>query len=522
MLFTPLLAGSAVGTLEFRSIAGECAGRGCLQWPRNGLYFAACARSRLPRSDPATSPHTLRHRAHSEQHAKGEVPTGEASWRCVGGAGTGAAKPCKKLRFDSSASRSPLPCLAVDPVKRTVKVVAHKYTDTRGEKVGGRLQEDLPFDLLIMAMGARSATFGVSGVDKSTVHFMKQLDDARRVRRHVLSNFETAAFNDLSPAERKQLLSFVVVGGGPTGVEFAAELHDFIYQDLSKQYPADILQQVSITLVEGREVLGSFDSTLREYCVRKFRRDNIDLREGMTVDGLEPNVLHLGSGEQLEFGLCVWSTGVGPTKAAKLAGRSTFRKDERGRIATDDWCRVLRHESALAETQDFSDVSGAAQAAAEQAVSAGHPHWPGVFALGDCANVGGKAHAATAQVAEQQGLYLAKHLNAQAQSARDPLDTSDRLTKTLFQADVGSPFEYKHAGSLAYVGSFAALADMNKTENPATQAISAMGSNKMSGFMAWLLWRSVYLTKLGSWRNRLQVPLDWTRTLLFGRDTSYF
>ncbi len=123
------------------------------------------------------------------------------------------------------AFRCPLSlnCLrAVLPEQRKVAVQSFTQTDTYGDRSGKPLVELVDYDILVLAMGARSATFGIAGVNKSTVHFMKQLDDARRVRRHVLSNFETAAFNDVTPEDRKELLSFVVVGGGPTGVEFAA------------------------------------------------------------------------------------------------------------------------------------------------------------------------------------------------------------------------------------------------------------------------------------------------------------
>lgn len=101
-------------------------------------------------------------------------------------------------------------------------MATHSRTDTRGDQVAGRVEERVPYDLLVLAMGAHSATFGIVGVTSESVHFLKQLDDARRIRRHVLSNFETAAFHDLTDAERRELLSFVIVGGGPTGVEFAA------------------------------------------------------------------------------------------------------------------------------------------------------------------------------------------------------------------------------------------------------------------------------------------------------------
>ena len=115
-----------------------------------------------------------------------------------------------------------------------------------------------------------------------------------------------------------------------------------------------------------------------------------------------------------------------------------------------------------------------------------------VFALGDCSNIENNPHPCTAQVAERQGRYLAKALSLYAQGR-------DHEVK---------PFSWSNLGMLAYVGDYQGLADFPTA--------------KLQGFKSWLLWRSAYLTKLGSWRLRFQVPFDWMRTFLFGRDTSQF
>jgi len=291
------------------------------------------------------------------------------------------------------------------------------------------------------------------------------------------------------------------------------------------------------------------------------------------VADVHDNQVRLKDGRTLPFGVCVWSTGVGPTKAAQLlAGKQTARapddddrekqvaditsalgvqwvcSDRSGRLHTDALCRVLKATPlvAAATVGDFAGsapttqrlLEDAAHKAAQEVARMTHQErgelqrqckgmadpahvWPGVFALGDCANVADHNHAATAQVAEQQGLYLAKQLNAIATSWGGA-DKDTRLQQLLLPEDAAiAPFKYEHAGSLAYVGSFSALADMKDAEAAVTQATGLKGK-RLRGFAAWILWRSVYLTKLGSWRNRLQVPMDWSRTLLFGRDTNYF
>jgi NADH dehydrogenase FAD-containing subunit len=182
--------------------------------------------------------------------------------------------------------------------------------------------------------------------------------------------------------------------------------------------------------------------------------------------------------------------------------------------------------------------------------------------MGDCASVSGEHYAATAQVAEQQGTYLARWLNEAAaagagRSAAPPAAAgigatagagggagfqaastaggpaaaagSDSAaagsTTTALPAAIApfsryqpkGPFEYHHGGSLAFIGGFSAVSDFTQGS-----AIAPLYGAKLKGWVSFAVWRSAYLTKQGSWRNRMQVPVDWTRTLLFGRDTTAF
>lgn len=313
---------------------------------------------------------------------------------------------------------------------------------------------DLPYDVLVIAVGSKSNTYGIPGVEEHTLP-LKDLADARAIRQRILECFERAANPATTDEERKRLLHIVVVGGGPTGVEFAAEMHDFLVDDLRKIYTA-LMPFVQITLLEGsHQLLGTFDATLQEYTARLFRRQRIAVRTGSLVVRVEKEKIILQDGTEIPYGLAVWTTGIGPTEFVQSL---SFQKDTAGRIITDEYFRVLSE--------------------------------PEIFALGDCATVGDTNLPPTAQVAQQEGNYLAKAFNRRARGRQV------------------EPFRYKHYGMLAYIGSDRALADLEAV--------------KGKGFVTWLFWRSAYVTRLVSLRNKILVLFDWFKTLAFGRDTSRF
>lgn len=310
------------------------------------------------------------------------------------------------------------------------------------------------YDLLVIAVGAVSDTFGIPGVAEHAL-FLKDLQDARAVRRRIVTCFEQANLPNASEDERRRLLHFVVCGGGPTGVEFAAELHDFLREDLQATYPS-LLPLARITLVEAtEEILGAFDRRLRHYTASRFRRSGITLLTNSPVVRVEERSLTLRNGTELSFGLLLWSTGNGPTSFARAA---PLPKDSRSRILTDATFRV---EGSAA-----------------------------LYAIGDCSAVRGMPLPATAQVAQQQGKYLAHALNVRARGGNPP------------------PFTYRHLGMLAYIGGNRALADLQ--------------SYKQGGWATWVFWRSAYLTRLVSLKNKVKVLTDWTMTRIFGRDISQF
>jgi NADH:ubiquinone reductase (non-electrogenic) len=318
-----------------------------------------------------------------------------------------------------------------------------------------RAEFTLDYDVLIIAVGAWNNTFGIKGVAEHAL-FLKELTDARNIRERIISCLERASVPGISDEERNRLLHFVVVGGGPTGIEFAAELHDLLDEDLKKNYP-HLVGNVRITLFEAmKNILTSFDEDLRKYTLEHFTRQDIEVRLETPVQEVRENCLVLKSGEEVPTGLVVWSTGFAPTSFVA----SLDYPKEKGRLLTDDYLRIPGH--------------------------------PELYAMGDCATIASGRLPQTAQVAMQGGKYLAKALNQRA-TGEEP-----------------KPFKFKNLGMLAYIGESRALADIPK-------------ANVQSGGVGtYIFWRSAYLTRLVSFKNKVLVLFDWLKTWVFGRDLSKF
>jgi NADH dehydrogenase FAD-containing subunit len=175
---------------------------------------------------------------------------------------------------------------------------------------------------LVIACGARAATFGVPGVkewtfplrqlvslrrnDPTTNSFFKKKGDARAIRSRLIEVFERASSEYIDESERQRLLSFVIVGAGPTSVEFAAELYDFLRQDVVRLFPS-LAKKARVVMVEaGNRVLGSFSKNLSDYVKKLYETRNITLILNKSVKAVHQHHLELSDGEELRFGLCVW------------------------------------------------------------------------------------------------------------------------------------------------------------------------------------------------------------------------
>ena len=268
-----------------------------------------------------------------------------------------------------------------------------------------------PYDALVVAVGARGNTFGVPGVAEHAL-FLKELADARRIREALVANLEAASIPGTAPAERERLLHFVVVGGGPTGIRFAAELHDLLARDAPRSYP-HLAGLPRITILEaGKEILPAYDESLRRYTARLFRRRRIDVRAGARVEEVGRGFVRLAGGETIPAGLVLWATGFAPVPFVESL---PLARDRHGRILVDD---ALRAQGR-----------------------------PEVYAIGDCARPESAELPQLAQIAEQQGRHLARTIDSPA-----PFRWRDRGMSTFLggaEAVASTPGGAR-AGSRAY------------------------------------------------------------------------
>lgn len=362
---------------------------------------------------------------------------------------------------------------------------------------------EVPYDQLIIAVGASTNTFGVKGVKEHCL-FLKQLSDAIKFREQLGYAFEQASLPGLTDEERMERLTFVIIGAGPTGVELCGELRDFVAQDVPRIYK-DLVGFVRVVLLEASDkVLMAFDSDLQEAALERLRSNSqgiaIDVRLSAGVQEVTATEIFLSDGSTIKYALSLWAAGIGTLDFIKqtaegIGAQTEHAPQARGRLAVDQWLRVI----------------GA----------------PGMFALGDCAHVIDSPYPATAQVASQAGTYLGRLL-ADGYSTNADVPILDGMsapgTRTVRHALSGfgggkglaPPFTFLNLGILAYVGKSEALVQIAVGSDSAGRKVKGAGE---AGFA---LWRSVYLSKQYGLRNRILVAIDWAKARAFGRDLSRF
>ena len=320
----------------------------------------------------------------------------------------------------------------------------------------------VPYDYLVVTCGSKTSTFDTPGVmerEGTDVCFLKHLYHARQVRQKILECFERAAIPSVSEAEQRQLLSFMVVGGGPTSCEFVGELYDFIVEDCARWYP-DLKTLTSVTLVEaGPSILSSFDKSLSAYVLKRFDNRSINVKTGVSVTAVEGNNALLSDGSFLPFGLMVWSAGLQPIK---FVNGLDFEKGPTGRIITDLHLKVRGQEN--------------------------------VFAFGDCAVIDSQPLPPIAQAALQEAKYLAKVFN-RAKPGEGPQFGKGTIDPP--------PFSYLSLGSMAMLGGWRAVADFSHIGRAGDE--TNIGS--VTGPAAFFLWRTAYWGKQVSLVNKILIPV---------------
>ncbi|KAK9677971.1 hypothetical protein RND81_11G179600 [Saponaria officinalis] len=415
----------------------------------------------------------------------------------------------------------------------------------------------LDYDYLVIAVGAQVNTFNTPGVVEHC-HFLK-VEDAQKIRRTVVDCFEQAVLPELSEEEKRKNLHFVVVGGGPTGVEFAAELHDYIVDDLVKIYP-EVKDLVKITLIQsGDHILNTFDERISLFAEEKFGRDGIEVQTGCRVISVSDETINVkvkATGEScaIPYGMVLWSTGVG-TRPVVKDFMEQIGQGRRRVLATDEWLRVKGSDDVYAvgdcasvDQRKIIDDIGMIFAAADVDKT-------GILSLEEFQNVmddvrvrypqlelymksqhmmeladllrdsdGNKKEVgiegfksalshvdsqmkslpATAQVAAQQGAYLSRCFNHLEDCTANPV--GPRRFKGLGRHPF-QPFRYRHLGQFAPLGGEQAAAELP-------------GDWVAMGHSTQWLWYSIYASKQVSWRTRVLVVGDWFKKFVFGRDSS--
>ncbi|THC99521.1 hypothetical protein EYZ11_000981 [Aspergillus tanneri] len=441
------------------------------------------------------------------------------------------------------------------------KLVEVSQVDANGQ----RQNFYLPYDKLVIGVGCVTNPHGVKGLENC--HFLKTIDDARQIKNQVLENMELACLPTTSDEERRRLLSFVICGGGPTGVEFAAELYDLLNEDLLHAFPKILRNEISVHIIQSRShILNTYDEALSQYAETRFARDHVDVLTNSRVKEVRDDKVVFTQEEdgktvtkEIPMGFCLWSTGVSRAELCRKLSDKLASQNNRHALETDSHLRLIG--APLGDVYAIGDCSTVQNKVADHVMSALRTiawergkdpekmhltfrEWQeialrikkrfpqasnhlrrldklfeeydtdrsGTLEFNELSELLHQIDTkltslpATAQRANQQGEYLGRKL-AKIAAALPGMRANEMdygdLDETVYKA-----FKYRHLGSLAYISN-AAIFDFG-------------GHNFSGGVLAMYLWRSIYFAQSVSLRTRVMLAMDWAKRSLFGRDLMSF
>jgi NADH dehydrogenase len=346
----------------------------------------------------------------------------------------------------------------VESIDLAAKTVTTTQTSTHREQV-------LPWDHLVIALGSVVNLARMPGVAQHGLP-IKTIGDALQIRNRALEMLEGAE-NATSTEDRRRMLTFVVAGGGYSGVEIAAEINDYVREAERESYPVIQPGDVRVILLHsGRRILPEISESLALFAHRKLTAHGVEVRLGARLASATADHVTLESGERIDTHTLIVAIGASPNPVIQQLGVPL----ENGRITVDETMRLL---DGLAD--------------ASSRLTNGSSVW----ALGDCAAVPhpktGKPSPPTAQFALRQGTAVGKNIAAVI-AGRQP-----------------KRFSFTGLGEMVSLGHGAAVAEL-------------FGRIKLAGPLAWVMWRTFYLMRLPSFSRKLRVWLDWNLDLLFCRD----
>jgi NADH:ubiquinone reductase (H+-translocating) len=347
-----------------------------------------------------------------------------------------------------------------------VEVVMGNVVDVNTSAQEVVIEDGAPirYDYLVLALGVKTSYFG-NDAWEAHAPGLKSMGDAIEIRRRVLSAFERAE-REPNEAERRALLTFVVVGGGPTGVELSGAIAELAKYTIAKDFRRIDPRTAQVILIEGgSRVLAAFDPSLSVSAKEQLEELGVIVRTGARVTAVDAGGVELG-GERIATRTVLWAAGVRATRLSeKLAARGA-ELDKQGRLRVNAQCKVH------GKVQGFDRVFAIGDMAHQQAKKDGH-------AVDD----GGEPLPGLSPVAMQQGRFVAERI--------------DELCDGVLRK---KSFRYRDKGMMATIGR--------------SRAIAQAGGLKLSGFLAWLGWLFVHLVFLVGFRSRVVVLFTWVWSYL--------
>jgi NADH dehydrogenase len=308
----------------------------------------------------------------------------------------------------------------------------------------------IAYDYLVLAVGGRTNFFGFDTIEKSGFQ-LKDLDTAVKTRNHLLSMFEEAS-HEADVEKRKAMLTFVIVGGGPTGVETAGALGELITHVMRKDFPSLNLNEAHVVLLEATaDLLGTYPSELRRATSKLLKKKNVDIRLNSKLESYNGQEVKLADGTRIETQTVIWTAGV---KATEIVDELKVDKASGGRVRIEPTLQLPGH--------------------------------PEAFVIGDASfllDEKGQPLPMISTVAIQQGVFTAKSI------------------RNLMSGKPLAHFHYKDPGLLATIGRNAAVA--------------RIFGISFSGYIAWVIWVFLHIYRIIGFRNRIIVMFNWAWDYVF-------
>lgn len=356
------------------------------------------------------------------------------------------------------------PINIIEPIRKVLKYCLSEFYLGKGEiidleKYTVKIKENiLVYDYLVLAPGAKTNFYNIKGAEENTLT-LKSLEDAIRVKNRIIAQVEKAA-HIRDKEKRKKMLTFMVVGGGPTGVELAAEIQEMLKENFSQYFKKEIIEDTSVVIIQkSAELLTQFGKKIREESLQVLKKKKIEIMLNTEVKEVGPDYIIINDNKKIFGETIIW---VGGIKPAELNFSQKVSKTPNGKLLVNKYLQLENYKN--------------------------------VFALGDIAAFSAERAddflPALAQVAEKEAKMVARNIYLLV-NGKEP-----------------EAFKYNHTGDMVSLGRW--------------MAIGEIAQFTFWGHITWWLWRTVYLSKLISFRKKVRVAIDWTLNIFSPRDISEF